>query len=95
MGAKEATAQGFHFGGGGLHVAVGYPYGGGDYGGYGRYPQSTYWGGGWSGYGGNLWHDTTHFDYHRGGYERHYNHYDYRCGHFDVDSSGHFHNDHS
>lgn len=92
MSGKEASAQGLHFGGGGVHVDVGYPHGGGGYGHY--YPQTTYWGGGWGGYGGHSWHDTTHYDYHPGGYGRHFNHYDYRPGHFDVHFSGHRHHDH-
>ena len=84
--APDANAQGFHFGGGGVHVDVGNPHGG-----YGYYPYTTYWGGGWGGCGGNAyWHDTTHLDYHPGEYVRHRNHYDYIPGHYDVHSDGHW-----
>ncbi len=81
--AKTANAQGFHFGGGGVHVDVGYPHGG-----YGHYPQTTHWGGGWGGH--SDWHDTTYLDYHPGGYERHYDHFNYAPGHYNVHSSGHW-----
>jgi hypothetical protein len=91
-GAKEANAQGFHFVGGGVHIDVGNPHGG--YGHYGYYPQTSYWGGGkvvYGGWGGHLhWHDTTHLDYHPGGYVRHRNHYHYVPGHYDVHEDGHW-----
>lgn len=81
--------QGVHFGGGGAHVDASYSYG--SYGGnYGCYPQSTYYGGGWGGWVGHSdWHNTTHVDYHRGGYAPHQGHLEYSPGHFDTHSSGH------
>jgi hypothetical protein len=91
----SAQAQGFHFGGGGVHVDVGNPhsyYGG--YGGYGQsncygsYPYTSYYGGGWGGH--SDWHDTTHLDYHPGEYVRHRNHYHYVPGHYDVHEDGHW-----
>lgn len=95
----EARGQGFHFGGGGVHVDVGNPhgyysgyggYGCGGYGGYGGYPYTTYYGGGWRGGGHADWHDTTHLDYHPGEYRRHRNHYHYNPGHYDVHEDGHW-----
>src|SRR5262245_38282711 len=93
--ANDASAQGFHFGGGGVHIDVGNPhsyYGnyGGYYGGYGSgcgyggySPYTTYYGGGWGG-GHSHWHDTTHLDYHPGEFVRHRGHYHYVPGHYDV-----------
>jgi hypothetical protein len=85
---KNADAQGFHFGGGGVHIDVGYPHGG-----YGCYSDAGY-GGGWRGYGlwggHSHWHDTTHLDYHPGGFVRHRNHYHYVPGHYDVHHDGHW-----
>ena len=89
VGAKESSAKGFHFGGHGIHVDVGYPHGG-----YGCYPSTSYWGGGWGGWGGRSWHNTTHLDYHPGGYVPHYDHFDYVPGHFDVHYDGHWHHNH-
>ncbi len=39
----------------------------------------------------SVWHDTSHLDYHRGGYVRHGNHLDYIPGHYDVHRTGHWH----
>lgn len=101
--ATSANAQGFHFGGGGVHVDVGYPhsyygnygsyysgYGGGGcgYGGYGGYPYTANYGGGWGGHA--HWHDTTHLDYHPGEFVRHRNHHHYVPGHYDVHEDGHW-----
>ena len=90
--APDAQAQGFHFGGGGVHVDVGNPhayYGG--YGCYGSYPYTTYYGGGWGGWGGHAdWHDTTHLDYHPSEFVRHRNHFHYVPGHYDVHEDGHW-----
>jgi hypothetical protein len=36
------------------------------------------------------WHDTTHYDYHPGGYVPHFNHYHYAPGHYDLHRSGHW-----
>jgi hypothetical protein len=98
---RQVQAQGVHIGAGPVHVDVGYPhapryrraaYG---YGGYSAY--SGY--GGYGGYrayyppvrgGHSDWHDTTHYDYHPGGFQPHYNHYDYVPGHYDVHHSGHW-----
>lgn len=66
-------------------------YGGYGYGGYG-YGQRGYFRGG---YGGAYrphydYHDTTHLDYHPGTARRHFDHYDYTPGHYDVHRSGHW-----
>jgi hypothetical protein len=99
VGASKAQAQGFHFGGAGVHVDVGNPhryYGnyGGYYGGYnsgcgyGSYPYTAYYGGG---YGGHAhWHDTTHLDYHPAEFVPHRGHYHYVPGHYDVHEEGHW-----
>jgi hypothetical protein len=89
--AQKADAQGFHFQTRRVHVDIGNSHG--YYGGGGKY-----WGGGYgSAYGGRYrshghsdWHDTSHLDYHPGGYQRHYNHHDYVPQHYDVHSSGHW-----
>lgn len=46
-----------------------------------------------SGYGPRppVWHDTTHLDYHPGGFVPHRNHFHYVPGHYDVHRSGHWH----
>ncbi len=94
--APSARAQGFHFGGGGVHVDIGNPhgyyggYGGYGCGGYGGYPYTTYYGGWGGGRGHAHWHDTTHLDYHPGEFVRHRNHYHYVPGHYDVHRDGHW-----
>jgi hypothetical protein len=91
-GVDEAKAQGFHFGGHGIHVDVGYPHVG-----YGYYPHARYVGygwGGWGGWGSHSWHDTTHLDYHPGGFVPHYDHYDYVPGHYRVHYDGHWDHHH-
>lgn len=37
------------------------------------------------------WHDTSHYDYYPGYYQRHGNHYDYIPGHYHYHRSGHWH----
>jgi len=65
-----------------------------NYGGYSTYnynnyrPYTTYYGGG---YGGPVWHDTSHYHYQPGGYVPHRNHYHYVPGHYDLHRSGHYH----
>lgn len=87
---ENASAQGFHFGGGGVHVDVGYPHGG-----YYAHPRSlirysSCYGGGY-GWGGHAdWNDTSHYDYHPGGVVRHRNHYHYVPGHYDYHDDGHW-----
>jgi hypothetical protein len=103
-GGEEASAQGIHIGGRGVHVDIGRPHGGH----YGRH--SSFYGGGYgyrSGYGGGHayrgfygghgghrshydWHDTSHYDFHPGGYVRHYDHYDYVPSHYDFHREGHW-----
>ena len=74
----QADAGQFYFGIGG-----GSPY----YGGYGSY----YGGHGGYGYGGHsVWHDTSHYDYHPGGFVRHYDHYHYIPGHYHWHNDGHW-----
>jgi hypothetical protein len=41
--------------------------------------------------GGSRWHNTTHYDYHPGSFQRHRFHYDYVPGHYDIHRSGHRH----
>ena len=55
-------------------------YGGANFGGGGSYYRS-----------GPSWHDTSHYDYHPGGFQRHRNHYHYVPGHYDYHRSGHWH----
>jgi hypothetical protein len=87
---SQAVAGGFHFG----YSSPGY-YGGYNSG-YGAYGYGGYGRGYGGGYGGGYgypsvqrWHDTSHFDYHPGGFARHYNHYHYVPGHYDFHRSGH------
>ena len=99
-GASTASAQGFggHHGGyhGGHGGGYGCDYG---YGGYGPGVYSSGYRGFNVGYGGlNLsyggyprWHDTSHYDYHPGSYQRHRNHFHYVPGHYDLHRSGHYH----
>ena len=63
------------------------------HGGYGGYSA------GWSyatapvqAYRPPVWHDTTHYDYHPATFVPHRNHFHYTPGHYDVHSSGHWHN---
>ena len=44
--------------------------------------------GGW--YGGHVWHDTSHWDYHPGGYVDHGDHLHYYPGHYDFHHAGHW-----
>lgn len=95
---QEARAQGVHLGLGGVHVDIGRPHGGH----YGRQSYRSYYngggyshgdgyGGGWGGNRGHYdWHDTSHYDFHPGGYQRHYDHYDYVPAHYDYHSQGHY-----
>jgi hypothetical protein len=36
------------------------------------------------------WHDTSHYDYHPGGFYRHRNHFHYQPGHYDYHQTGHW-----
>lgn len=38
-----------------------------------------------------VYHNTTHYDYHPGGYIRHRNHLHYVPGHYDLHRTGHWH----
>jgi hypothetical protein len=51
---------------------------------YGRHGQGHH------GHGGHYWHDTSHFDYHPGGFVPHYDHYDYIPPHYDWHQEGHW-----
>lgn len=66
-----------HHGGHGLHGHHGH-------GVYGRLPSYHY-----PSY--PRWHDTTHYDWHPGGFYRHRNHYHYVPGHYDLHRDGHWH----
>jgi len=96
QGAKAAHGFGgfgLHFGGRNVHLDIGNPHG--RYSGYGQrravayrstrtfYPQ-------YQTRAHYDWHDTSHFDYHPGGYVRHGNHFDYRPGHYDWHQEGHY-----
>ncbi len=37
-----------------------------------------------------TWHDTSHYDYHPGGLQRHGNHFHYVPGHYDLHRTGHW-----
>jgi hypothetical protein len=88
VGADANTADaaqgyggfGIHVGGRNVHLDIGQPHG------YRSYYQQRV---GRVGYH-NDWHNTSHYDYHPGGYQRHYNHYDYVPGHFDYHRTGHW-----
>lgn len=63
---------------------------------FGRY-SSGYRGGFYGGFHGrhghhghHHWHDTSHWDYHPGGFVPHYDHYDYVPGHWDWHQEGHW-----
>ena len=89
-----ASADGFalHLGGPGYHVDIGRPHYSYYNVGYGGY-DSCYRGGYYSaygGYGGGVWHDTSHYDYHPGEFVRHRNHYHYVPGHYDFHEDGHW-----
>jgi|SRR5690606_37000778 len=84
-GTSEAGGIRFSFGGGhhhhGHHGWHRGPVYNGGYGHHGhgrihRYPR---------------WHDTSHYDYHPGGWQRHYDHYHYVPGHYDWHQTGHWH----
>jgi hypothetical protein len=92
---------GYHggpFGGG-----YGCDYGYGGYSGYGGFsPGISLYSSGYRGYnvgyggislnvGSPRWHDTSHYDYHPGSFQRHRNHFHYVPGHDDLHRSGHFH----
>jgi len=89
---QEADAGGFsisvgrgHYGHGhygGYRGFVGR--GGYGYGGYGRSYYPSY------GHSHSVWHDTSHYDYHPGGFARHGNHYHYIPGHYDWHQDGHW-----
>jgi hypothetical protein len=76
----------------------------GRYSGRTNYPYNTYYGSRYGSYcrgygdyyprGGHSWHDTSHWDYHPGGFVRHYDHYDYVPGHFYYHSEGHWDHHH-
>jgi hypothetical protein len=83
VGASSASAQGFGYSYG-YRGHNPYRYGGNPYGGFG-YNQ------GWCPPGGHAhWHDTSHFDYHPGYYQRHRNHFHYVPGHYDYHQTGHW-----
>lgn len=93
LAAGGAVAEAGHGHGGG-----GYSYNRGFYGGYaprvsfyggGRNLPGVYYGRGGGGHHGH-WHDTSHYDFHSGGYERHYDHYHYVPSHYDWHQDGHW-----
>ncbi len=95
--AKESHAQGVHFGAGSVHVDIGNPHrgwyrGGGQLSHGPGQRHSVYNYGHWG--SGHTWHDTSHYDYHPGGYVRHRNHYHYMPGHYDFHREGHWDHHH-
>ena len=40
---------------------------------------------------GHWYHDTSHYDWHPGSFQRHRNHYHYVPGHYDYHQTGHWH----
>ncbi len=67
--------------------------------GYYAQPRVSYYGGGGGHHGGyhggaHSWHDTSHYDYHPGGFVPHYDHYDYVPGHYDYHEEGHWDHNH-
>jgi hypothetical protein len=94
--ADVAKADGFSI----QFVSPGY----GCYDGHSNYLHNAYYGrrygsyyGRYGGYyprGGHTWHDTSHWDYHPGGFVRHYDHYHYQPGHWDYHQEGHWDHHH-
>ena len=81
-GYVQSRYNGHHYSGyrpAGVSIRFGTGYGG-------------YYGGYHSGYRGGHghWHDTSHYDYHPGGFQRHGNHYHYVPGHYDFHRDGHW-----
>jgi len=87
-GGFGGGGYGGHRGVGGVNISVGRGFGGVSsfYGGYNSFRPS---------YGHSVrrpyFHDTSHLDYHPGGFVRHGNHFDYLPGHYDVHRTGHWH----
>ncbi len=52
------------------------PHGGHNHGGFGGYPS---------------FHNTSHYHYHPGQFQRHGNHFHYVPGHYDLHRTGHWH----
>ena len=50
-------------------------------GGFGGYPAPSY----------PTYHNTSHYDYHPGGFQQHGNHFHYVPGHYDFHQTGHYH----
>jgi hypothetical protein len=95
-GGAVAQAQHGHWGG---HYNYNRGFYGGGYGGArisfysGRGLPGVYYGRGHHGHHGHghaRWHDTSHYDFHPGGYQRHYDHYDYVPPHYDWHQEGHW-----
>jgi hypothetical protein len=86
--AAQASDFGFHFSGPGYHFDVGRPhYRSAFYGDYCGHSYNSYYN---NYFVGRSWHDTSHFDYHPGGYVRHRNHYHYIPAHWDYHEDGHW-----
>src|SRR5687768_11113980 len=68
-----------------IRLSFGSGYGYNDY-----YGGHNHYHGGYSHRPSRAWHDTSHYDYHPGGYTRHRNHYHYQPGHYDFHRSGHY-----
>lgn len=79
MAAKSADAATFR-------VSFGTPV---VYSGYG-YGQTSCYGGNVYYGGGTRWHDTSHYDYHPAGIERHGNHFHYVPAHLHLYQTGHW-----
>ena len=90
------------FGNGGVTWGSGSGWNSGYYGGRNYYSDRNYYSGtrysnrGWNDgyYGrsrGNVWHDTSHYDYHPTTVVPHGDHYDVIPGHYDYHRTGHWH----
>ncbi len=104
FGSAAQAQHGHHHGGIGQGVYsrgvnINGGYGNRGYG-YNNYvqPRTSFYGNiGGIGFGYNnfnrrpVYHDTTHYDYHPGGFVPHGNHYDYIPGHYDLHNTGHYH----
>lgn len=94
LSSPQAAAQGVHIGAAGVHADVGHPHAG--------YGYQSYYGGRGHMYGQGYYgsrgvyrghmdlHNSGHYDIHRGGYQRHFNHLDYAPAHYDYHSQGHW-----
>ncbi|MCA9077735.1 MAG: hypothetical protein KDA93_22100 [Planctomycetaceae bacterium] len=77
LGASAQAGHGFGWSGGHAHSNHGF---------HGTYVPQVY---NYPTYH-QTWHNTSHYDYHPGGFQRHGNHAHYVPGHVDLHRTGHF-----